>query len=214
VTVRATQPGETVAEQQAALKAQGAELVRSLNEVQMAPIRAVALSTFRLPGLVINGVDAIQDIKDRNYFGLGWDLAGIALNAKAPKSARLPGLIARDERALAEVARQQRVTLAIMKKYGVSAKEMRGFESTAREAAKLAGATVPPNGRFVSGNTFFLNEGLEVTFDIDRSTRFIDFTVEEMRTVPAEEIANLMKDTEARTARGMEQANKLWGGTP
>jgi hypothetical protein len=161
-----------------------------------------------LPGLVINGVDAVQDIKDGNYWGLGWDLAGMALSAKAPKATKLPGMILREEKAFADIARQQARTVAIMKQYNISWKEMRGFEATAAEAAKLAGATVPANGSFVSGNTFFLREGLQVTFDIHRSTMFIDFTVDEMRTVAPEEIAHFMRDTEARYARGMEQATR------
>jgi RHS repeat-associated protein len=92
LTIRAAGPGDlTAAEQQAALKQQGAELVRSLNDLQEAPMRSVVLSLWRAPSLVIEGAFAVQDAKDHRYGALTWDLVGMGLNVIGGRP-RAPGV--------------------------------------------------------------------------------------------------------------------------
>jgi RHS repeat-associated protein len=72
---------DEVQAQQRAFQAQGAELAASLTELQWAPIRGAVLSTLgRVPGAILNGVEAVQDAKDHRWGALAWDLVGVGLS--------------------------------------------------------------------------------------------------------------------------------------
>jgi RHS repeat-associated protein len=129
---------DEVAAQQRALQAQGAELVASLTELQQAPIRAAVLSTLgRVPGAILNGVEAVQDAKDHRWGALTWDLVGLGLSVNPSLPGRPAGSViltgteaTKNEISAAEIYAKQtgyRVILRDVKNKGQSGRTSDGL---------------------------------------------------------------------------------------